>query len=45
LVAQPLHVVPVKPVLQAQLHDAGAPLTEVAWLLQRAAALHTEHVG
>jgi hypothetical protein len=44
-VAQPLHVVPAKPVLQAQLQDAGAPLTEAAWPLQRAAVVHGEHDG
>jgi hypothetical protein len=45
LAAQPPHVVPVKPALQAQLQDAGAPLTDVAWPLQRAAVLHTAHEG
>jgi hypothetical protein len=44
-VAQPLHVVPVKPVLQVQTQLAGAPLTDVAWALQDDAVLHTVQVG
>jgi hypothetical protein len=44
-VAQPLHVVPVKPVLQVQTQLAGAPLTDVAWPLQRAAVLQTVQDG
>jgi hypothetical protein len=45
LVAQPLQLAPVKPVLQAQVQVAGAPLTELAWPLHSAAVLHTPHVG
>jgi hypothetical protein len=36
--------VPAKREVQAQLHAAGAPLTEPR-PLQRTAELHTEHVG
>jgi hypothetical protein len=45
LVAQPLQLAPLKPVLQLHVQDAGAPLTEAAWPLHGFAVVQGTHVG
>jgi hypothetical protein len=45
LVAQPLQLAPVKPALQVQVQDPGAPLTDVAWPLQGFAVVQGTHEG
>jgi hypothetical protein len=44
-VAHALQLAPANPVLHAQVHVVGAPLTELALLLHSAAVLHTLQVG
>jgi hypothetical protein len=40
-----LQLAPVKPALQAQVQDDGAPETESAWPLQGSAVVQDKQVG